>query len=267
MSENDKTENQGSNIVKYGAYTPEAARHEAEEVSRMVKTTFMDWKVGRNIVRILPPPAGRNSPFVFLATHYIDAPGAEKKVVFNCPRLMAKKPCVACAVAERLRSGGNYADAKAAENFEPGFAVITALVDRARPELGPMLARFSKKQHEKLRFLREDPEAGVDYTDPIDGHDIVVTRTGTGKKDTRYEVAVSRKSTPLGDMGWLDMRPSLGRTVYVPTPEEIREMLESGNLGDVVRTVSGKGAPSAGEGRRLKAVDAPVIDPDDDIAW
>lgn len=221
-----------SNLQKYGTYTPEAAAEEGKAVADLVKSSWMKWVVGRNVVRILPPPVGRSTPFYLVMTHYIDIPGSQKKVVFNCPKAMAKRPCPVCNKADALLSTGNPVDVERAKEYRASFSALFEVIDRQAPEKGPLKARVTAKQHERLRFMREDPDAGSDYCDPVNGYDIVVKRTGTGPTDTRYEILRAGKPSALGNDEWLEMRQSFAQDVYVPTVQEIREKFNMARAGE-----------------------------------
>jgi hypothetical protein len=220
-----------SNIVQYGKYEVEAAAEEQEELDKLTSGTFYKLKVGRNVLRFLPPKLGMRSPYVKVHQHFIRLPGMENPVTFNCPRMMAKSPCPACQKVDQLRSTGNPADYAAAGDLLPQFRVYANVIDKKAPEAGPQILAYGKKIHEALVQLRRDEDAGGDYTDPIEGFDIVITRTGTGKNDTSYQVAPARHSTKLEDMEWIALQGDISRYGMVQSYDQIVVTLQKAGIG------------------------------------
>jgi hypothetical protein len=216
------------NIVEYGAYTPEAAEEEHDALGKASGGQFMKLEVGRNVIRILPPPPGRNTPFVTTYQHFINLPGREP-IVFNCPRMMERRQCPACMKADKLRSSANSMDQDAARDFWASRRVFCAVIDRADQDAGPKVLGFGKTVHEALVAIRRDEDAGGDFTDPAHGFDIIVERVGTGKMDTRYKVMPARKSSPLGKHEWITAQPNLRALAGVPSWEEIVGMVKGGS--------------------------------------
>jgi len=229
--------NPNTNLARYGTYEPEAAQEERDEVKKLSGGSFLKLSVGRNVLRLLPPAIGQRTPFIKTMRHYYTPEGADRAIFFNCPRAMLKQRCPACAVADRLSSTGNPVDAKKAEDWQPRLTIMTVVIDRANPEAGPQILTVSKTVFDTLTALRDDAEVGVDYCDPIQGFDVIITRTGTGKKDTRYATVVARRPTELGNMEWLDIRPEMGKHIKVPTSEDIIAMFDEAGAGDTLRAV------------------------------
>lgn len=213
-----------SNIVKYGTYEVEAADKEAEDLERG-STEFLKFKVGRTVMRLLPPPLGKKSPFRVVWTHYVNLPGAADPISFACPRQEGKKPCPICSRADQLKGTGNPADYDRAKELFAKRRIYANVINREEPEKGPVVAGFGKTIHEALVALRRDPDAGGDFCHPDSGYDIIIERKGTGKNDTEYKVFPARKSTPLGNMDWIEVQHDLERYAQILTPEEIRAKL------------------------------------------
>jgi hypothetical protein len=211
-------------IVNYGSYDIEAADTEHEDLSRG-GGNYMKLEVGRNVVRFLPPPPGRNTPFVTTFQHFLNLPGIAEPVIFNCPRLMARRGCPACAKGEKLKATGNPKDADAARDFWSSRRVFASVVDRNDEDAGPKILGFGKMIHEALVAIRRDEDAGGDFTHPEEGFDVIIERTGSGKTDTRYTVRPARKSSPLGNFEWIETQPDLRHLAKVPTIEEIKAMV------------------------------------------
>ena len=251
-----------TSIVKHTGYSLEAAEHEKEELDKAPGgSRFAKLVTGRNLVRVLPPlvSSGRKSPFLLTYQHILEIPGITNPVSFNCPRVMAKKPCPACAKMEELRATGQPADYNRAGKFFPKLRVYANVIMRAAPENGPQVLPFGKTIHEQLIAIRADTSEGGDFTDPTeDGFDIIIEKEGEGL-NTKYKVRPARSATELGDMSWIEQQANLEQYARVPTVEEIRDLMDpagtSGGAGDRgggrprARAQEAEPAPARGAGR------------------
>ena len=244
-----------SGLVKWGSYEVEAAEKESEEVKS--ESSFMKLKVGRNLVRILPPKAGRNSPFKVVRQHFIRLPGNDAPVVFSCPRNAEegmRDRCPACEQAQKLRSTGLKVDRDKAWELMPKLRVFANVIDRNSEEDGPLVLGFGKMIFEELTALRKDEDAGGDYTHPTKGFDVIIERQGTGKMDTSYSVRIARKESPITDdskkmAAWYESMTDLDQFGLVKSYDEILELLG----------VDQRGGPEVST-RRPKRKKASVID-------
>lgn len=246
-----------SNMVKYGKYTPEALEEEQKQLEGggdIIKIV-----VGQNILRILPPPVGRNSPYVIAWRHFVKIPGVEKIAVFTCPRHHEKRLCKACAVAEELHTSGNVMDAKMAKDIFPQKQIFCNAVLRKNQDQGPKTLRITKTVKEQLDMILSNPDMGGDYTDPVDGFDVCINRKGTKQNDTEYKTVASRKNTPLHQdpvvmNDWIESQPNLAKYLVCPTQSEMEELLTglggaAANAGAVQRHGSDRQLES-GRGRQ-----------------
>ena len=217
-----------SNLKKWGSYDPKAAEAEADVLDKLSSGDFMKLRVGRNVVRVLPPLEGQATPFVMTFQHFIELPGMAQKVVFNCPRRMANQPCPACRKADDLRATGNPLDYDLAKQFTSRPRVYVAVIDRDDEDAGPKILAVGKTIYEDLIDLRNDPDGG-DYTNPANGYDVVIRRQGTGKEDTKYKVSLARDESQVGTEEqmdqWLEMMPDLRTRALVPSARDIRKQL------------------------------------------
>jgi hypothetical protein len=215
-----------SNIVQYGSYDIEAAEAEQVEIDRAGSSAYMKLAVGRNIVRLLPPPYGRNTPFATAFQHYFSVPGLPQDVKFNCPRIMANQRCPACDKAIVLKSSASKADQDSASDYWARRRIYCVAIDRNDEDAGPKILAIGKKLHEEFIDLRRDPDLQVDYTNPDSGYDVIITRKGTGRFDTTYKLTIARNQSPLGNMEWVVTAPDLKPLLYVPTYDEIVAMVQ-----------------------------------------
>lgn len=231
-----------SNITQWGSFDLDAAEEEKEELAAMGGGAFLKVAAGRNIWRFMPPPLGKRTPFVKAHQHYIEVPGQPTGVSFNCPRVMDRRYCPACAEVDKLKSTGNKADYDAAMKMAAKLRVYANVISRANPDMGPQIVAFGKTIYEPLLALREDTTTGGDYTHPEQGFDIVVTKVGE-KMNTKYTVTPARDTTPLGDLEWIGMQADLTRFGIVPTDEEINAKIADCAFGSGGRGGRG-GAPA-----------------------
>lgn len=256
-----------SNVVKWGSYDAQAAKAEKEEMARERGTDFMKLKVGKNVVRILPPAPGKNTPFRVVHQHFVRLPTQPDPVIFVCPRMETRTPCPVCSQSAKLRSSGNPADRDKAWELQPKRRVFAAVIDREAPELGPRVLAFGKQIHEELVALRDDEDAGGDFTHPVSGYDVVIERKGTGKNDTEYRVRRVPRESPLSAdaaemAGWADSLPDLDAFAKVKPLSEIMAML---GMPPVEETPPPPALPSAKTKAARKA--ASVADDDDDLPY
>ena len=213
-------------IVKYGKYTPEAAERDAKDAAS--GGAFLKLGPGKHKVRVLPPPVGKDTPFKTVNQHFIELNG--EKLVFACPRYESKKPCPACAQADKLRKSGNPADRDLAKDLYAKKRFFVNVINRAEPDKGVQVLGIGFTIMGALTKLAQDADAGGDFTDPQNGYDIIINRTGTGKNDTEYTVFPAKASSPLGPTAeqmqeWIDNQPDLDRLGMVKEFSEIEKMM------------------------------------------
>jgi hypothetical protein len=244
------------NLVKYGSYSEEAAQHEREEAEKG-GGDFYKFSVGKNVIRILPPAVGCSSPFMVVWQHFVQLPGMSNPASFNCPLKMLGKPCPVCQKVSALRASGNPADYDLAGDYLPrlriyGSIIVRGIV-RGEEDKGPRVCAFGKSIHEELLSIREDG----DFTDPISGFDVTITRVGTGKNDTSYSVKAARENTPLADSvdtmnAWIESQTDVRSFGRVPSIDEIRKTLSlapSGDTGESPQAGRRQLAPTGGTGK------------------
>lgn len=225
--------------LKYGSYDVDTALEEKGELEAAGGAEMMKLTVGRNPLRVLPPPVGQRTPFKTVYQHFIELPGNKKS--FICARLEAKKPCAICQKVEELKASPSKADREAADDMYARRRVFVNVLDRKNPDKGVLVLGIGKSIHEQLVSLR-DEETGGDYCDPENGFDVIIERTGTGKQDTKYKVYLARKSSPLAGtveepdyermQELIDTQSDLGKFARLPDQNEIAGLLGSGDSGE-----------------------------------
>jgi hypothetical protein len=248
---------------------------DAAKAAAISGSNIMKLEVGENIVRFVPPRIGEPT-LRMTGMHYIDAvPGLDKLLVFACPRIELKVPCPACEKSEEMSKSPNKDDRERAFQLSSQFRAYAAVVDRSveDPVEGLKVLAFGKMVHTGLNAIRNNPRLGGDFTDPSEnGFDVIITREGTGKTDTRYSVAADRRSSILVDdaevLAWLvENRPDLDALVHPVVPEELRAAWESMRAPTARRSSPRIGAQLM-VGRRPAAsavTDAKGVEYDDDF--
>lgn len=250
----------GSNLVKYQKWEPETVEEERKALDAS-GSEFMKLKVGKNIVRFMPPRLGTRTPLVLVWQHYIEVPGEERPIVFACPRMMLKpaRLCAVCTKADELMASQNQADRDLGFKMKHKQRVFANVIDRTNPEAGPRVLGFGKTIYDELLALRENEDIGGDYTDPgDDGFDIVITRKGTSRTDTEYSVGPHMenrqvKTSSIGDESWLELMHDLSKYARVPSVEELAKMLK------IDLSTAGSGAVSGAGQSRAKRGGKPTV--------
>lgn len=232
-----------SNLQQFNAVDPNA---EAAEEATLNSGSRLKFKSGlKMVMRVFPPLSGEKKALSARAAHYVVIPGAQKKVVHNCPRIMGRPPqfCRSCDEADRMKRTGNPADAEAAKEVSANTSMLGRAVDRAHPELGVQKFAFTKAAFDAFtaQWRLVDDETGH-YSDPARGRDVVVLRVGE-KLDTKWTFqfrAPSALGTPEQVAVWLEAAPSLDDDLRVPSPEEVDQ-----RLGITGRTAPGRAASRA----------------------
>jgi hypothetical protein len=252
-----------SNIKKYASYEVEAVEADEEQAAQG-GSQFLKHKAGQTLaLRVLPPKAewGIATPFAITYQHTIDIPGTKDPVRFNCPRMMAKAPCPACARMEELKSSGNPTDYAEGGKMYPKFRVLANVIDRDHEELGPQVWGFGKKIYEQLTSIRKDPRKGGDFCNPEeDGFDLLVERQGEGLL-TKYFVSPARQSSPLGNEDWIDIQTDLRSFKRVDSAADIRKKL---GVEEEARAVRQPAPAAAVKGKKTRTAADDMVMTDDD---
>lgn len=256
----------GDDLTKYTGFDMDMLEETDRRVEEVGGSAYVKLEVGDTIVRILPAPAGQ-MPFRVTSLHYIDAvPGLDKKIVFACPRVEEKKPCLACTEADRLLSTGNPLDRASSKRISGTLTVYANALDRSMPDAGPKILSMGSTIWKKLKAIRQNPRAGGDFTDPGDGgFDIIISREGTGPRDTRYEVSTDRNNSPLADTPEeiemiLSRQHNLDAEVDTEIPEDL--IMAWRNLASVGRGQTQRRSSAVADAQKTT-----VVDDDDPTTW
>ncbi len=244
-----------SGIAAFGDFDDKAAdEYAAQAEADRGAGKFLKLKEGKTVVRFLPPAKGERVPFKTVWEHNIELPG--NKVSFACPRNNFKQACPACAQESALMAQGLEERAKGFKAKKRHYANV---IVRGEEDMGPRILGFGYSIEEDLMAYRRD--AGVNFSHPIDGVDIIISRKGTGQFDTEYKVMLDPKGPrPLAEsdekMGELaEAMYDLNAVTRQKTAAQIVELLQgkTGNSGGQ-RMGSGESRPQLGGGSAASAL-------------
>ena len=210
---------------------------------------FIKIKDGRNVVRILPPADNAEwfAKEVFL--HYRVGKSATNQngSTIVCPTTYGDdKKCPVCELAKELWAMSSKKDDKydkQAKEVARKKRVYFNAIDRAED-----LSDYTKNDEGKWKNTKTDEEGspvkilatgvGVykeimgiivdpeygDITDPTEGLDVIITKSGTGF-NTSYGVKTVRKESPIGFDEWEECLNDLETLGKTKTYEEIEALM------------------------------------------
>lgn len=164
-------------------------------------------KEGRNTYRILAPTApwveaAGGQFWADLGVHWIkaDENGKPIAVVGDCDTVYQRPSVLNSAIEMAIDSAPDEATKKLYESWKARRTVLINVIARDdKANQDPQILELTATTFGKvLDTIQLYGEAGEDITDPVNGVDIVITRTGKGL-NTNYDVAVAPgKSAPVG---------------------------------------------------------------------
>lgn len=157
---------------------------------------------GKNIIRILPPWSEEGYWYKDALRHYVPGKGktGEGKGVIPCSANDGSR-CAICDMRTKLGESAKPSRQKMADELKPSREYYVNLVDMNNADAGVQVGRLAESVINKLLEYMLEPEWG-DFTDPHEGYNVILTRTGEGLK-TQYDVRLSKTSTPLKTKRWL----------------------------------------------------------------
>lgn len=225
------------------------AAREADHAREVISQgKFWQWSVGVNRFRVCPARKGSGLPPILLVQrHSAKIPGVERMVRFNCPRAMSdgNLPCSFCDKLMAMQRSTNATVLKNAEEWATKPRGICNAVPRNAPDnvghqvpraqlLKPMIMDLPQSVYAWIVTKIGDPVKGlgVKYAHHARGIDLYVEMIEGGPYGKKYKPVGTdpRGTTPLCD-NEADLRTlaaglhDLTKELYVPTPEEIEDML------------------------------------------
>ncbi|AYP68638.1 hypothetical protein EalM132_00126 [Exiguobacterium phage vB_EalM-132] len=227
--------------------------------------TFLNIKDGRNVIRILPPKEDAEVFYEEGFVHYqVGATGKDNRgKMVVCPT--SKSEDAKCPICEEVKAlwqkssnkDDKYAKAAKAKGRKPRVYynaisrddINNGLYEQREVEKDgeTKLVWFNTKEDKEespvkvlatgIGILKDiigimvDPEYG-DVTDPEEGLDLIITKSGSGQYGTNYDVKTVRKESPIGVEGWQDDLNDLTGLFKTKTYEEIQDMMAGNDSSD-----------------------------------
>lgn len=215
---------------------------------------FIEIKDGRNVVRVLPPRDDMDSFAIEAWVHYgVGKTESNKKgSMVVCPKTHGEdKPCPVCEASSELKKLSKKKDDpydKQARGLYRKKRVYYNAINRAddlsvyeqREEDGKQVwynAETDEKDspvkvlgtgigvYKDIISLIVDPEYG-DVTDAEEGLDLIITKTGSGQFNTKYDVKTVRKESPVGFDQWEEALNDLKPLTKCKTYDEILAIMD-----------------------------------------
>lgn len=193
--------------------------------------SFFKAREGKNIVRILPPWNDEGVFYYEASLHYgLKNEGRDR--AYPC-LTMYENDCPVCDFISGLSSK----DKELKDKLAPRKKFYVNIIDRQSGNL--VIWGFSTKILRTLLGYIQDPDWG-DFTDPEEGHDIVIEREGTGRLDTKYEVRIKPKPTEVNFEDWEDEMHDLSEEIIDEISEEDLQEIVEDNYGETTKKKKGK---------------------------
>lgn len=159
------------------------------------KNNFYKPSVGKQIIRIVPNKFNKKNPFTELYIHY----GIDNKTMISPTNWGEKDPII--EFAKQLRQTNDKENWKLAKKLEPKMRVFAPVIVRGSEHEGVKLWQFGKELYMDFLNLADNEDVG-DFTDIVEGRDIIVTTVGPDVTGTAYNkstIMPRTKQTALSD--------------------------------------------------------------------
>lgn len=226
-------------------------------------------------VRVIPPLEGHKSqyPYVIGRSHYVQIPGIDA-FWGVCGKSLDSRgessPCAFCELHEDLANRPGEAAQKIADGAKSRLACFTYVLVRGEEEKGIQLWRTPWTIIKELRSYMSNPDLGLaDFTDPMNGRDLLITKTGSGF-NTSYQVTPHMKNSAIADSveaisllvkDLPDLMDRVTPESYDDTKAKVTKAL-GGKKDKLDAATQLNSAPKKEE--EVKAIEATVVDADDD---
>jgi len=157
------------------------------------KNIFWKPSVGKQTIRVVPSKFNKDNPFSELYFHY----GVGNKTMISPTNWGEKDPIV--EFAKQLRKTSDKENWRMAKKLDPKMRVFVPVIVRGEEEQGVKYWSFGKELYMDFLNLAENEDIG-DYTDIVNGRDIIITTVGpdvTGTAYNKSSIMPRTKETPL----------------------------------------------------------------------
>jgi len=166
-------------------------------------------------IRILPPWSATGLFARFAKTHW--RVGASGKA-FVCPDMWEEGTCPFCKTWAQIRQQYDlYQVDVLAIRANPRY--YSNIINVTEPHKGVQVYTYGKRVYQMLKGIQDSGSFG-DITDPINGVDLILQRTGQGMQiqDVIYPIP---QHTPIQNPDWLDQLYNLDDIFSLPDLEDI----------------------------------------------
>lgn len=193
---------------------------------------FWKPKVGENVIRILPSNR-EDGNFAYHSQLHHEFKVEGQARAFPCLSVF-NKPCPVCKTISYFDTDNDPDIKELIGKMTPRHAYLMNILDRSNKESSAVLIFSAAKtvMREIMQYMN-DEEYG-DITDPDEGRDVKLKRTGEGIA-TRYSTRVSPKVTSIDVEDWEKNMFNLEAEAYreVPTTKRYISYLKA-NFGQVL---------------------------------
>ena len=181
--------------------------------------------VGKHQVRIVPSAYTKDNPFRELYVHY----GINNKTMMSPTSYAERDPIV--EFAQKLRKTSDWQSAK---KLEPRMRVFVPVIVRGEEDKGVRLWEFGKQTYMDLLKFLEDEDIG-DFTDPVEGRDLIVETLSKETTGLMYNTSTVRVSVKISQLSsdpekvklWLEKQPDPMTIFKRWTYDEMKVALEA----------------------------------------
>lgn len=188
--------------------------------------TFWGPKVGKNIIRILPPKNREEDAdavfFTKIKVHWGVGPGKKRT---TCRKTVdPNQSCPACEYSDELIASGRKEDVIAGRNLSANEKYVMCVVDVQDTSKGVQIFEASRTLFNDILQLFLDEDYG-DIDSLETGRHVKIERVGTGKFDTKYTVIPAGNPTRV-DSRIMEKVLDLTALYQIPTLEEVEATLK-----------------------------------------
>lgn len=176
--------------------------------------TYWNPKEGKNVIRILPAWTTKGvhaGKFFFRAFLHYGFRAEGRGRAYPCLQMFDEHAaCPACEFIDVLKEEGSEESTNLSRRLRRQARYYVNLIDRRTPTEVKIYG-MRRRQMQTLRGYLQDPDYG-DVTDPKEGRDVIIDRTGAGLQ-TQYEIRIRPKTSEIDMEGWEEKLHKLHKEV------------------------------------------------------
>jgi hypothetical protein len=230
----------------------------AKKQSLVRRERAVSFKAGKTRIRVAPGwrPGEEHVWSHDFGQHFIKDAAGEIQAVYVCTDATFGKPCEVCgAVKHAMRAAESDEKSKMIAQAASGKTTLVNAfhLDSEEPNTPKVTQVPSTLLTQLLEIAETQP---LEFFDLEKGHDIVVTRTGTNKNDTRYHAQMSIKpGTPIPAAA-LSKLTNLDE--YVAQENEEQQRRAIGAINSIAGVLPAPSAPMTTAGALAAPPTAPI---------